>query len=104
MPRFTVAASPVQVGHQLGNPPLKFAASKIVVINKIATKIKATTTGGKDPAKAKQIELKGWDYPRHLAGRAFSVVVHGDAGEPGLEAPADAPTRGGRPIPRHTGR
>lgn len=38
-----------------------------------------TTTGGKDPAKAKTLELKGWDYPRHLAGRAFSVVVHGDA-------------------------
>ncbi len=38
-----------------------------------------TTTGGKDPAKAKAIELKGWDYPRHLAGRAFSVVVHGDS-------------------------
>ena len=38
-----------------------------------------TSTGGKDPQKAKEIELKGWDYPRHLAGRAFSVVVHGDA-------------------------
>ena len=38
-----------------------------------------TTTNGKDPAKAKEIELKGWDYPRHLAGRAFSVAVHGDA-------------------------
>jgi multimeric flavodoxin WrbA len=38
-----------------------------------------TTTGGKDPQKAKDIEMKGWDYPRHLAGRAFSVVVHGDS-------------------------
>ena len=38
-----------------------------------------TTTGGKDPAKAKELELKGWDYPRHLAGRLFSVIVHGDA-------------------------
>ena len=38
-----------------------------------------TSTGGKDPKKAKDIEMKGWDYPRHLAGRAFSVVVHGDA-------------------------
>lgn len=38
-----------------------------------------TTTGGKDPSKAKELEMKGWDYPRHLAGRAFSVVVHGDA-------------------------
>lgn len=39
-----------------------------------------TTTHGKDPARAKQIELEGWSYPRHLAGRAFGVVVHGDAG------------------------
>jgi multimeric flavodoxin WrbA len=38
-----------------------------------------TSTGGKDPQKAKDLEMKGWDYPRHLAGRAFSVVVHGDA-------------------------
>jgi multimeric flavodoxin WrbA len=38
-----------------------------------------TTTHGKNAAKAQTIELKGWDYPRHLAGRAFSVVVHGDA-------------------------
>jgi multimeric flavodoxin WrbA len=38
-----------------------------------------TSTGGKDAAKAKALELAGWPYPRHLAGRAFSVVVHGDA-------------------------
>ena len=38
-----------------------------------------TLTGGKDPQRAKQVELKGWHYPRHLAGRVFSVVVHGDA-------------------------
>ena len=38
-----------------------------------------TSTGGKDPKKAKEIELKGWPYPRHLAGRVFSVIVHGDA-------------------------
>ena len=25
------------------------------------------------------MELEGWHYPRHLAGRVFSVVVHGDA-------------------------
>lgn len=37
-----------------------------------------TRTQGKDPAAAKAIELGGWDYPRHLEGRAFSVVVHGD--------------------------
>ena len=37
-----------------------------------------TATRGKDPARAKALELKGWDYPKHLAGRAFAVVVHGD--------------------------
>jgi multimeric flavodoxin WrbA len=38
-----------------------------------------TLTGGKDPQRAKEVELQGWAYPRHLAGRLFSVVVHGDA-------------------------
>ena len=37
-----------------------------------------TLTDGKDAALAKSVELAGWDYPRHLAGRVFSVVVHGD--------------------------
>ena len=38
-----------------------------------------TTTQGKDAKLAKQLELAGWDYPKHLAGRAFAIVVHGDA-------------------------
>ncbi len=38
-----------------------------------------SSTHGKNAAEAQAIELKGWDYPRHLAGRAFSLVVHGDA-------------------------
>jgi multimeric flavodoxin WrbA len=37
-----------------------------------------TRTKGKNAELAKQIELDGWDYPRHLEGRLFSVVVHGD--------------------------
>ena len=37
------------------------------------------TTTGKDPVKAKALEMAGWPYPRHLAGRVFSVVAHGDA-------------------------
>jgi multimeric flavodoxin WrbA len=37
-----------------------------------------TTTHGKHADEAKALELKGWSYPRHLAGRIFSVVVHGD--------------------------
>ena len=38
-----------------------------------------TSTHGKTPEEAKSLELRGWHYPRHLAGRAFGVVVHGDA-------------------------
>ncbi len=37
-----------------------------------------TSTHGKDAKKAKQLELDGWPYPRHLEGRLFAVVVHGD--------------------------
>ncbi len=41
-----------------------------------------TLTQGKDAQKAKQIELDGWDYPRHLEARIFSVIVHGDVEGP----------------------
>jgi multimeric flavodoxin WrbA len=41
-----------------------------------------TSTNGKDPAAAKALELEGWHYPKHLAGRAFGVIVHGDAAGP----------------------
>jgi multimeric flavodoxin WrbA len=37
-----------------------------------------TRTSGKNAEKAKQIELEGWDYPKHLADRVYGVVVHGD--------------------------
>lgn len=37
-----------------------------------------TRTHGKDAERAKQLE-DGWPYPRHLAGRVFSIVTHGDA-------------------------
>lgn len=37
-----------------------------------------TTTHGKNAATAKEIELAGWDYPKHLAGRTYGLVVHGD--------------------------
>jgi multimeric flavodoxin WrbA len=38
-----------------------------------------TTTRGKNVKDAKALELEGWGYPRHLGGRVFAVVVHGDA-------------------------
>ena len=37
-----------------------------------------TSTHGKDAEKAKRIELAGWPYPKHLAGRVYGLVVHGD--------------------------
>lgn len=44
-----------------------------------------TLTCGKDARKAKQVELDGWHYPQHLAGRAYGLLVHGDvAGIEGL--------------------
>jgi multimeric flavodoxin WrbA len=38
-----------------------------------------TTTHGKKVEEAKALEMRGWPYPRHLAGRLFAIVVHGDA-------------------------
>jgi multimeric flavodoxin WrbA len=35
-------------------------------------------THGKHADEAKAAEMRGWDYPKHLAGRVFSVIVHGD--------------------------
>jgi multimeric flavodoxin WrbA len=36
-----------------------------------------SSTHGKEAAEAKAME-KDWDYPKHLAGRAYGLVVHGD--------------------------
>ena len=43
-----------------------------------------TTTHGKTVAEAKALEQKGWGFPKHLAGRTYGVVVHGDVA--GVEA------------------
>jgi len=37
-----------------------------------------SSTHGKKPDEAKALELAGWPYPKHLAGRAYGLVVHGD--------------------------
>ena len=36
-----------------------------------------TSTQGKDAEQAKALE-KDWHYPKHLAGRVYGLVVHGD--------------------------
>jgi multimeric flavodoxin WrbA len=38
-----------------------------------------TSTHGKNAKEAKQLELEGWPYPRHLEGRVFAIVAHGDS-------------------------
>lgn len=37
-----------------------------------------SSTTGKTVSKAKALELGGWPYPKHLAGRVYGLVVHGD--------------------------
>ncbi len=37
-----------------------------------------TSTHGKKVAEAKALELGGWPYPKHLAGRVYGVVAQGD--------------------------
>ena len=37
-----------------------------------------SSTHGKHADEAKALELAGWPYPKHLAGRHFSAIVHGD--------------------------
>ncbi|MBN8451145.1 MAG: NAD(P)H-dependent oxidoreductase [Candidatus Accumulibacter sp.] len=37
-----------------------------------------TLTSGKNADKAKKLEMAGWNYPQHLAGRAYGLIVHGD--------------------------
>jgi multimeric flavodoxin WrbA len=43
-----------------------------------------TSTHGKKAVEAKAIEKNGWDYPKHLAGRAYGLFIHGDVA--GVEA------------------
>src|SRR3954454_13855971 len=38
-----------------------------------------SSTHGKYADQAKTLELQGWSYPKHLDGRHFAVVAHGDA-------------------------
>jgi len=52
--------------------PIKLMMARLVCAD---GNLDPTLTDGKDASLAKKIELAGWDYPRHLAGRAFSVVV-----------------------------
>ena len=67
----------------MASSPLKLMIDRLVCAD--GGNPDPTRTHGKDPARAKGIELAGWSYPQHLAGRTFAVVVHGDvAGTEGV--------------------
>jgi multimeric flavodoxin WrbA len=38
-----------------------------------------SSTHGKTAKEAKALELQGWPYPKHLKGRYFGIVSHGDS-------------------------
>jgi len=56
--------------------PLKLLADRMVCAD--GGNPDPTSTHGKDARLAKRLEMAGWDYPRHLEGRLFAVVAHGD--------------------------
>lgn len=56
--------------------PLKLMIDRLVCAD--GGNADPTSTSGKKPAKAKELELAGWEYPQHLAGRAYGLIVHGD--------------------------
>ncbi len=56
--------------------PLKLMIDRLVCAD--GGNADPSSTHGKKPAEAKALELQGWDYPQHLAGRAYGVMVHGD--------------------------
>ena len=56
--------------------PLKLMIDRLVCAD--GGNADPTSTGGKKAGIAKAVELAGWDYPQHLAGRAYGLVVHGD--------------------------
>ncbi|HEX3699696.1 MAG TPA: flavodoxin family protein [Phenylobacterium sp.] len=64
------------VNWYMSSSPLKLMIDRLVCAD--GGNPDPTLTHGKDARKAKEVELAGWDYPRHLAGRLFAVVVHGD--------------------------
>ena len=56
--------------------PLKLMIDRLVCAD--GGNADPTLTAGKDPARAKEVEMAGWDYPQHLAGRAYGLIIHGD--------------------------
>jgi len=64
------------VNWYMASSPLKLMMDRLVCAD--GGNPDPTLTHGKDAQKAKDLEMQGWPYPKHLEGRVFSVVVHGD--------------------------
>jgi multimeric flavodoxin WrbA len=56
--------------------PLKLMIDRLVCAD--GGNADPTSTSGKRPGKAKDLEMAGWHYPQHLAGRVYGLIVHGD--------------------------
>jgi hypothetical protein len=56
-----------------------------------------TATHGKDARQAKAIELSGWDYPKHLAGRLLPERTH-DGDLKAIENPRDTQSNDGKDV------
>ena len=56
--------------------PLKLMIDRLVCAD--GGNADPTSTSGKNAGRAKELEMAGWDYPQHLAGRAYGLIVHGD--------------------------
>ncbi len=56
--------------------PLKLMIDRLVCAD--GGNADPSSTHGKHVAEAKAIEAAGWNYPKHLSGRVYGVVVHGD--------------------------
>ena len=56
--------------------PLKLMIDRLVCAD--GGNADPTSTSGKKAGKAKALEMAGWHYPQHLAGRAYGLIVHGD--------------------------
>ena len=56
--------------------PLKLMIDRLVCAD--GGNADPTSTSGKNVAKAKELEMAGWSYPQHLAGRAYGLIVHVD--------------------------
>ncbi len=56
--------------------PLKLMIDRLVCAD--GGNADPTSTSGKNAGMAKALEMAGWDYPQHLAGRVYGLIVHGD--------------------------